>query len=327
MGIIAQEPSVPAPPKPAAFELRWSAPQGCPTEEEVAARVAELVPAPSGGEGTMLLEATIDENASGFALALRVSFLDQVDERVIEARDCSALGESTALVVAIALEPGLRADEPASDPEPTRVSEPVAAVEETPARVEEDSEEFETLPVPAPRRRPAPRLEAAALRLAALGEFGSLPSVTAGASLTALVAWPRWRLELSGTYLAPQRSGGPQNAAGLVQLGAVGVRGCRRLFAGPVEFPLCLGLEAGALRVDSRGLTPQNTLHYAWLAPSAAAGLSVGSERVRFYAAPEAAVGALRSRVLVDGDPIFETGFVSLRLLLGVEIFFTIEIP
>ncbi len=77
--------------------------------------------------------------------------------------------------------------------------------------------------------------------------------------------------------------------------------------------------------MDSRGLTPQNTLHYAWLAPSAAAGLSVGSDRVRFYAAPEAAVGVLRSRVLVSGDPIFATGLVSLRLLLGLEIFFAIE--
>lgn len=329
MGIIAQDPSVPAPPKPAAFELRWTAPEGCPTEEAIAARVADLAPNPSGGEGTMLLEATVERGTSGFTLALRVSYLEQVDERVIEAQDCGALGESTALVVAIALEPGLESSEPQDRPDPENAEESIEDPTDSTVPSSIDGG-FEDDVGPPDSQPPAPRrnrglLEGAGVRLSPMVEFGALPSVTGGVAATMLVAWPRWRFELFGAYLVPQRGAGPGDSAGLAQLGVVGVRGCRRLFAGPVEFPLCLGLETGALRVDSRGLTPENTLHYAWLAPSATAGLSVGGERVRFYAAPEVAVGTLRSRILVNGDPIFETGLVSLRLLLGLEIFFAIE--
>lgn len=322
-------------PKPAGYELEWDAPADCPDIAAVEARVAELAPAPEGGSGLMSLRGEVRRTRARYVLRLRTEFLGGVDERVVESDNCADLGETTALFVAVALEPILgdgRDAAPMPTQPPALVPRPPPEAPEAPDSAEARSEDVArspSHPTPPPRRVPPPATDSRpgtfALRLGPQLELGSLPAVTGGPNLAAGLIWPRWRAELFGHYLLPRGADGPEPSSGRVQLGAAGVRGCYRLSGGPVEFPLCAFVEAGALRVDSEGLEPQNTLHFAWMAPGLGAAVAVGGRRVGFFGGLEGAVSTLRSQVFVGDQRIFRTGSVSVRALLGMEIFFAIQ--
>lgn len=320
---------------PAVYELTWTAPTGCPTEEQLRESIAELVPDPSGGEGVMFVDATVVQLPQRFSVRIVTDFAGHVDERTVESATCTDLGDATALVVAVALKPRLVGPGPPESPhavpspplrrEPKRP--PDAVQPETvrlPATVEQDRQprSVSSTAIRRPQRWPAPGQ--ALLRIAPLLEYGTLPSGGGGAALSAGLLWRRWRAELFGLYLFPQRQTFDRTRS-LLQLGAAGGRACHRLFAGRVEFPICLGIEAGALRAQTRGQRPGTTLNLVWLAPSARAGMAVGGRRVGFFAAGELAFSTLIPGILVGDETVFESRVVSVRAFAGLEIFFAID--
>lgn len=285
----------------------------------------------------MHVAATVVQLPDRFAARIVTDFAGRHDERMVESEACADLGDATALVVAVALDPDFEnpqapespravgpgplipepgPPEPSSHREVTRAPTPVV-VEREP----DPSSASPTVRSRVPQSSPA---DAVLLRVAPLVEYGSLPSVDAGLVLTAGLLWPRWRGEVFGLYLFPQRQTFGQTQ-GALQLGAVGARACHRLFIGRVEFPICLGLEGGALRAQTREQRPVTTLNLGWLAPSARAGLAVGGEHIGFFAAGEVAVSALVPQILVGEDSVFRTRSVSLRALAGVELLFSID--
>lgn len=320
---------------PAAYELTWKAPPGCPTQEQLREGIAALVPDPSGGEGVMFVDATVVQLPQRFSVRIVTDFAGHVDERTVESATCTDLGDATALVVAVALQPRIvgpgRPESPHAVPSPPLRREPKRPpdrvdreITRPPAAVEQDRQppSVSSTEVRRPQRSSAP--QQFHLRIAPLLEYGSLPSGGGGTALSAGLLWRRWRAELFGLYLFPQRQTFDRTRS-LLQLGAAGGRACHRLFAGRVEFPICVGIEAGALRAQTRGQRPGTTLNLGWLAPSARAGVAVGGRRVGFFAAGELAFSTLIPGILVGTDSVFESRAVSLRAVAGVEVFFAID--
>src|SRR5688500_9927596 len=99
----ATQPAVPPPPTPASWELSWAAPATCPGADAIREQVAALVPEPSGGEGVLYVDASVEPRGDAFVLTLRTVFLERHDEREVQARVCGELAEAVALVVAISL--------------------------------------------------------------------------------------------------------------------------------------------------------------------------------------------------------------------------------
>lgn len=333
-------------PHPAAYELAWTAPAGCPSAEQVQARIARLAADPRDGQGVMFVEATVTESAAGYSLTLRTEYRERVDARTVESAVCEDLGESTALVVAVALEPALGDEPDAGDPvanspappelppPPTgetppeeRVIDPTRAGTDVAAADTRDS-----APVapahregPSRTRRPLPSPDRIVLRIAPHAEIGGIPRVGAGAELAVGLLWPRLRLELRGGYLFPRRADAPGEGRALYQLGTAGARGCARPRAGRLELPVCLGFEGGVLRADSRDTGSDRTVTGPWLGPSALAGLAFAGDRVGLWTFAEVAVAALSTRVLVGPDVAFRALPVSVRVGAGLEIFFSIH--
>jgi hypothetical protein len=329
------EPAVPAPPTPATWELEWVAPPECPDAAAIREQITALVPEPSGGDGVLYVDAEVEPQGDAFVLTLRTVFLERHDEREVRARVCGELAEAVALVVAISLDPTLVVTGP-SVPEPVPSEPPPATSPSSPPP--EPRATPDAADAPAASSGPSLREESPSrrssrsrlpdewmLRLAPKLEVGSLPAFGGGLDLAVGVLWPWWRLELHGSHSWPRRAFGPGGTAGRFQLGAVGVRGCGRPRVGRVELPVCVGLDGGALRVDSEGLRPANTVHGPWLAPSLGVGLAAGGTRVGFWTLVEGSATLVWSRILVGEETIFRQFPVSARWLAGIEIFFAIE--
>lgn len=109
------------------------------------------------------------------------------------------------------------------------------------------------LPAPAPAPTPPrPRLRGA-LRITALADLGSTPELSGGLSGGGGLLGARWRLHLAAVWVAPRVTRPLPDLDIRVGLLAAQLRGCAVPTLGPLEFDVCLGLEAGGLRGSSSG--------------------------------------------------------------------------
>lgn len=317
-------PAVPEAPRPSSYALRWSAPASCPDQDAVARDIEALLES-RGDAGEMSVHAEVEESAGQFTLRLTTEFMGVVDEREpVSSGRCADLSQTVALTVAIALDAGAaeraerrqRDDEPivvAPPGEPTPTPTPEPAAEPTQPTEAPPPEVDET-----PSRMPT-RVVGLSMHIAQGLTYGALPQVGGGNELAITLSWPRARLDVFGVYLWPQRN---RSETGLFQSGTGGLRGCGRLFAGRVEFPLCGGAELGAIRADSRGLSPSNTVVSPWAAALAGAGIALRGERVGLWSLAEACVPFVVPQFLVGSTIAFRPAPVTLRVALGLEFFF-----
>lgn len=317
--------------KPASYVLVWTAPTSCPDAASIEAAIAALAPAPAGGVGVMAVDGRVDATADGFSLQLQTDYGGRRSVRQVQAKRCQDLADSTALVVAIALEPDVSpsAPTPVTDEEPGRRAAAVPTAPSVTAPRDTTSPPVWQPHAAAPRSARSSRRRAAierptawGLRLAPMLEVGGLPKVGGGLSLAVGLLWPRVRVDVIGMHLWPRRTDEVATAAALVQLGVAAVQACARPFAGPVEFPLCGGIEGGAVRASSRRLPNSRTVHGPWIAPRASVGIAASGSRVGFWGALSLAVPVVTTRVLLGKDPAFSGLPVSFRVVSGVEIFF-----
>ncbi|MCR9161477.1 MAG: hypothetical protein ACE37F_29885 [Nannocystaceae bacterium] len=307
-------------PRPAEVELAWQAPVGCPDAQTMRDRIAELTVDPAG-EGTLVVDGRVEEGPKGFRLTLRTSYGNLSETRTVVDEDCDALGGTAALFVAVSLEPASAGADAPSEPEVVPAEpEPDAAVEVAQSRPAVAPVRDDLVVGPRPRRLPPVGFVGVAPQV----EFGSLPGVTGGPRLSVGVQWPRAEVALYGYYGAPRRTAAVQGASGLTQMGAAGGRGCV-VFGSTVQAPLCALAEVGALSVASRDLDPANDLRYVWSAVGARGGVGRRWGSVGVFGAAEAAVPTSRARVLLGGETAFSTWPVSVRAIVGVQIFFATD--
>jgi len=327
LGLVA--PGVPPveTPRPAAVELAWQGPPECPDQVAMLERIEALAQTDPAGEGTLEVDGQIEPTAVGFRLRLRTAYGDASDERVLVDADCHALGDAAALVVAVSIDPAIE-ERPASYDSPTQTQTPENWSPVAPPTLPEPSSApkpraTEPEPIEIPRRIWRP--ESAFVGVAPQLEFGALPGLSGGPRVAAGARWSRASLAAYGFWGAPRRTDVVAGGAGLAQMGAGGVQGCAVLDPGAVQIPLCGLAEGGALRVSSRGLDPRNVLSYPWLAFGARGGIERRWGRVGLYSAVEALIPVVRTRILVGTTSAFDTWAASIRLLVGLQIFFATD--
>jgi hypothetical protein len=261
------------------------------------------------------------------------------DTRSLEANDCSVLADAAALVAVVMLDPVLAAN---TIEQRAAAAETVSKIEEEKTRPPPPNPETEKTekPEPKPRRkanprqrwqRPPPRKRqrgeppGAWLRLRGGGEFGAVPGGTGGFELAFAIGGDRVRGEVAGAYWIGriiEVSGG----AARIHLGTATPRVCGMIVAGPIDVPLCAGLELGAMRADpdaSAGVT-RNRI---WFAAQAEPGIRWAfSKRVSLWVAAQAFVPIVYPRFeLADPAdpsspvPVWTPAPAGLRGLVGLE--------
>ncbi|WAS90490.1 hypothetical protein [Nannocystis punicea] len=323
---------VPTPPEVA---LEWRAPPGCPERDEVLAAIGRRLGRPLTPDEAEV-EATVMRDAGrGFTLRLRLTAGERGETRTVTDPSCAALADVVALLVAAAVEPARvpapaePAPEPAAEP-----ADPEAAAAPDPATVTDEPLDvpFEPVsPPPAPEPVPSRRSKKAGgfARVHGGGELGAVPQITGAVGVAGGVLWPRWRLEVQGLFVAPQ---GRQVELPEVQvevragLFAGAVHGCGRLGRGAIEVPLCVGLEAGAMRGEARGPISGRAAQ-GWLAGVVGAGLAWhAGARWSVWGALQLALSPLHPKFEFEASPeprrLWAPSWASGRLLVGVEMRF-----
>lgn len=326
-------------PAAEAVQLTWEAPAACGDEAAVRRGLAAYLredTAVEAGTGVRA-EAVVEEVDGVFRLRLRTETSSGVTTRETTAEDCSVLVEATALIVAIAVDPSAvvaRSDEVPEPPEPAE-PEPIEPEPVEPEPIE--PEPSETEPSPASERpegvdlvgagdaEPGPPLPVRfGMRVSGGVDVGVLPAVAGGVRLTGAVLGRGWRAELRGDAWLPRTALAEDQLGARISLWSVGARGCGVPGVARVglEFPLCGGVEAGAMRGDPVGDRVDGgvTVREPWVAAGASAGLAWSPRRfIALVAQAELTVPLRRAGFRVGEIELHRAGPVGGRGLVGLE--------
>lgn len=297
---------------------QWTAPDGCPTRDEVEAQAEALLLEPAAEP--LEYRGQIYVTPTGFRLELDVG----TTSRTIEAEECSRLGTAAALIIAVEHDPVAVAV--AVEPVVQPVAPPELEVPEEREALpvaEPEAASLEPQPEPAqPRRPPAQRTWLGTVRAGVGVELGVLPRPGASFLLAGGVGGPQWRVELGGTASLPRDVPveGRTDFGARATLFAGHARGCWLPGGERIRFPLCGGIEAGGLwaRGFGPGISPSARTQL-WGAALASAGLNYWvSKRFGVMADAELDVALRKPAVTLIGvSDVFRAGAVGARFVIG----------
>lgn len=334
---------------PETFVLSWRAPDPCPDHAWIEQRVRALLTGPPRGRDEAVLAGEVRRTPDGFALTLQSRYRESSRTFELAAPHCKELAESVALIIAISLEPGLQerrsqvppAPEPAEPhvhpsgaipaapgppaPEPKSASGPElppAAAPAGPGPGEARLQPARPTREGARRRRSFARLGAPGILLdVGLGtEWGLFSAPMLATSLRLGVHWRWLAVEARALYAAPRRWGeGPE---GRVHGGLAGVAACFVPPLRPVTFPLCLGLDAGAVEAWTRGRTPPGRARGPWMGPRVAAAMVWMPQRVPVGLRLDLDLGIrmIWTDFSVDGAELTRSFPLSVRASAGIVV-------
>jgi hypothetical protein len=316
-------------------EFRWDAPAECPSEVEVVAQLERLLGGPVADQGDRRLTAIArvrQESDGRWDLRLWTVTEDETSQRSMSGEDCVVLAEAAALLAAMAIDPSVLARgeasaaavEQAEQAETVEGGEPAPEPEPEPPAVEPPKTEPRPEPPPARRQRRF---------IVALGanagiSFGDLPGVGPIVRLGVALQWPHARVELEGHYgfLRRARFEDGENIGADLRHGMVVARGCGVLQAreAKLEFPICGGLEAGALAGQGVGFTMIEDGQLPWVAIDVAVGLTwVPIRRLAIGLRVEPWAALLRGRFTADdATQLWRPLPLGVRAVAGLELRF-----
>ncbi len=369
------------------LRLDWQAPAACPDGEALRARVIDLVGAEATGRTRLRARAVVRAEAGRWTMALDLLREGGQDRRTLVDRDCRALAEAAALMIAVAIDPQARLSGPvpgdssigdggvpkdsslvplppgeaatgpgASDqgnaaPVPQDSSDAGAPGSSDPASgapaisgppaVLEDSSRDPAVPPDSSRDPAAPRARSKAngrgarklqvgLRLGAgLGFARLLPGPHAALDLGLGLEGRLWRIEVAGLWVPPVRGAAASDAGigGVFRLGAGELRGCAvpGLRGRPLVFPLCVGLQLGAMHGQGRGsgLQREQAARSPWIATRVGAALRWRPRdgRIGLWLGLDAIVALTRPKfVTAGGVLVHEAAPVGGQASVGLEV-------
>ncbi|MGH1348402.1 MAG: hypothetical protein ACRBN8_43015 [Nannocystales bacterium] len=305
------------------FTLEWTAPQGCPAQDEAKQRLAAALGETSGSP--LDARAVITETSDArFQLALTLSRDGEAaGTRTLEGETCAEVSDAALLIVAIAIDPNaaeaLTATEPVPEPEPEPEPEPIPE----PEPVAEP--EPEPVPEPEPEPEPEPDLEPVptppvpvGVDLVLGGGFGLgvLPSVGGVVDLHVAARIRRWRIELGATYETPreQTSSSDPTVGGRFFVWSVDARACPVFGRNALTVPLCVGARAGLMHGTGIGDLESDSAASPWVGASVAPTLlwrppAAADGRLILGARAEGSVSLTRPGFETTGQtPLFEGG-------------------
>jgi hypothetical protein len=254
-------------------DLRWGAPQSCPSQADVERDIARTI----GGRpvGREPLHARVDvwrSEAGGWKGDLELSAGGQTTRREVHGDTCEAVESAVVIVIGLAAvhdaapfsEPAPVA--PASTPAPSPPPEaprplPFPSPSAPPVNPPVSPVAFEQVPV---KPRATTRRVPLFIGASALLDVGSLPSATPGVEVFAgwKPAW--WQLEVTAAYLGSAfvtldaQASPPQGAN--VWLADVGARACGTWNVARLELGPCVGGNAAWIHATGENVhnpTPQ----------------------------------------------------------------------
>jgi hypothetical protein len=326
------------------LELQWEAPPECPPRAMVRERIGELVGAELVGQtvGDLRVVASARVGNDGIWTAeLELWSRGEVRHRTIpRGRDCAEVAEAVAVVVAIAIDPGVLARveseaEDSDDPEASTVPEPVeidarveseTAIEtESDAQMQPEEEPPSMLEIvprePGPPRSPLrERLRAMVAVMGGVG-YGALPGATGSLGGDVGLLLPRVRVTASASWWFRTRLAVQDATVEFGQWSAA-LRGCPVFDVAPrLELLACVGVEAGQTLVRTDGLREDRRRADPWVAGLVAPMLAVVPTRwLAIRAGPELVVPVTRSVYEVRGyGAVFQPTPAGVRGLIAVE--------
>ena len=226
-----------------AFVFEWSAPEECPSRQQVQAEIARLV----GGDLRLHdgSDLRADVTVSGgplWSADLTTYHAGRIGRRSLEAPSCKAAAAAIALIVALSIDP----DAVAASGQEAAVATPL--VPQAPVSKER-------------------RLQILA-SVYSQGRVGTLPGTDVGVGLGVGLAGARWRSELRWTYglRRDQVATLPSGAAGRFNLAAGSLKGCIDVGRITLAFGPCAVLEVGRVSATGYGATAGFSRNLTWLA-------------------------------------------------------------
>jgi hypothetical protein len=246
---------------PGLFTFSWNAPTECPSVDQVNAEIRRLL----GGEvrirtGRDLQAEAMVQQAPFWSASLTTRQAGRIGKRFLEAPSCQSLAETTALILALMIDP-----------------DAVAATTQKPEQEPKD----EQASVPAPPSAAHRSLDIL-VGAHAQGRLGTLPGIDVGAGAGVGVASRRWLVELRLTY--GLRDGQVADSSSMV--GAYGrfnittgsLAGCFNLGRSELAdlaFGPCAVVEGGVVSAEGHGASAGFSKHAAWLALGGGAYVSI----------------------------------------------------
>jgi hypothetical protein len=314
--------------QPAArFALTWDGPPGCPSAENVRARVDALLDggASAGSVADVRAAGEVERVDSGYRLLLTMGVDDTPSSRVIEARTCDELAGAAAIAIALlARSTADSASEPStgdatSASAPSEAPKPPAPASPSP----EPSSKKEEPPAGASSARLRFIIDAPI----GVAGWGSLPSVGLGVGAGLGVRWRGLRFTVGGELWQPQTD----EVSGFTsrftlqsgRAGACLVQPVQWLELGP-----CLGV--AVQRLVGEGMASPvfsaKSRSATWVSGSGGLFASVptpGFAHLRFFGTASVLVSPSRPRFVIDQlGAVHEPSLAAPRLDLGCEWIF-----
>ncbi len=298
--------------------LRWSVPRECPDEADLRARVEILLGAPLTlpGRTAIEIDASITGSQDHWRLSLGITSSGGARDRELPGTNCQDLTEIASVLIAVAIDPTL-SGEPTPTPTPTSTPDPTVRSAAAP----------DELPRP-PTEVHSTRRVAGAIGVHGGIGFGPLPRVAGNLGVDGAVLVRHARIELGGSFWLPRETRGTMPAVGSVRLWHVDVRGCGvpssrlgRTRSRRLEFPLCGGLELGAMTGSANAVARPRVGRLPWIAVELSAGVIVlPSPRAGFRLDVRGAVPVTRPGFAVDDRQVFRARAAAITATLGLEL-------
>ena len=243
----------------------WRAPsQGCPAQTDVVREIENHLHRP-------LVAADVGELRAEARVSLQTDVWvadHQLSKPGVEERDqwtadaCETLASVFALKVAMAIDAVTVLELGLDEPPPAEVT-PQSPAEATPAPVISPPTPTDEASEPA-----SPRTLRGAVRVMAGAGIGLLPSVAPELHGAVALFGEKWRVELNvrHSFQRQLRLDDEPGVGGDFRLTTGGARGCPVPRVGPIEIPLCVGLDVGALWGQGVGVSQTVATRRAWLA-------------------------------------------------------------
>lgn len=308
------ERSVPA--QSDAPPLSWRSPPGCPQRDDLVRAIEALLGAAMAApaDGALTIEGSIEPDGARWRLRLRIVTDSGERTRELPGATCQELLDLAAVLIAVAVDP--RVADVGEAPEPD-ATEPVAP---PPAATP-----------PAAAASPRPRRSALGASVALHGAlvFGPLPRVAGGLGGLVALRMPHARVELEGTFVWPSSTPAGDRGRSVIGLWQLGVRGCgvpgwrRADRPWAIELPVCGGLQAGAMRAQSRGVAQPGHGTLPYLALDGGVGVLVLLGRARRLGPRvdvRGSVPLLRPGFRIDDTVIFRARAAGVAATVGLEL-------
>lgn len=301
-------------PAATGVEVHWGAPEACPdasiVEHEIERYLGQPLDAPR--EQWVAASADVVEEQASWVMELSIETRSGTALTRVAAPGCDALADLAALKIAMAIDPLAVLGHVQSLEEEAEPAERQPPVTTPPVEPE---------PGPAPVESPKPaRAVGGSLRAEGLVGWGVLPGWGAGTGLLAALHIDRWRVGLGGRFWFPR-----DDTYARLRMLSGRVRGCGVPDHRKLEFPLCLGVEAGSVYGEGVGLDENRSARRPWVGLTASPGLSWAPMRMlALWIEAEAAITVRRASFAInDGETVaHRASAAAFRGAAGVELRF-----